>query len=117
MENFKPTTEGERLDEDPFITSPPVGVMTDPLVSERSLRQMLPRLQQDINAEWQKQKQQSLKEEITRNLAHNTILVDVDSRIEIVRPFPTKSPIKSRDSKLFCRFHDDIGHETKDCKI
>lgn len=45
-----------------------------------------------------------------------TILMDVGSRMEIDRPFPMKSPVESRDSKLFCQFHGDIGHEQKDCR-
>ncbi|XP_056695529.1 uncharacterized protein [Spinacia oleracea] len=27
-----------------------------------------------------------------------------------------KSPAESRDPKLYCQFHEDIGHDTKDCK-
>ncbi|XP_021836068.2 uncharacterized protein [Spinacia oleracea] len=35
---------------------------------------------------------------------------------EIDRPFPMKSPVDTRDSSLYCKFHCDVGHETKDCK-
>ncbi|XP_056695232.1 uncharacterized protein [Spinacia oleracea] len=27
-----------------------------------------------------------------------------------------KSPDESRDPKLYCQFHEDIGHDTKDCR-
>ncbi|XP_021861440.2 uncharacterized protein [Spinacia oleracea] len=27
-----------------------------------------------------------------------------------------KSPAESRDPKLYCQFHEDIGHDTKDCR-
>ena len=45
-----------------------------------------------------------------------TILMDVGSKFEIERPFPMKSPPESRDPKLYCHFHSDIGHDTKECK-
>ncbi|XP_056697782.1 uncharacterized protein [Spinacia oleracea] len=45
-----------------------------------------------------------------------TILMDVGSKYEIDRPFPMKSPPQSRDPKLYCHFHSDIGHDTKECK-
>ncbi|XP_021839404.2 uncharacterized protein [Spinacia oleracea] len=45
-----------------------------------------------------------------------TILMDVGSKFEIDRLFPMKSPPKSRDPKLYCHFHSDIGHDTKECK-
>ncbi|XP_056695454.1 uncharacterized protein [Spinacia oleracea] len=45
-----------------------------------------------------------------------TILVDVGTRFDLERPFPMKSPAESRDPKLHCRFHEDIGHDTKDCR-
>ncbi|XP_056695166.1 uncharacterized protein [Spinacia oleracea] len=45
-----------------------------------------------------------------------TILMDVGSKFEIDRPFPMKSPPESRDPTLYCHFHNDIGHDTKECK-
>lgn len=44
------------------------------------------------------------------------ILMDVGSKYEIDRPFPMKLPPESRDPKLYCHFHNDIGHDTKECK-
>ncbi|XP_056695525.1 uncharacterized protein [Spinacia oleracea] len=45
-----------------------------------------------------------------------TILMDVGPRIEIERPFLIKSSMENRDFGLFCQFHNDIGHDTKDCR-
>ncbi|XP_056691876.1 uncharacterized protein [Spinacia oleracea] len=41
---------------------------------------------------------------------------DVGTRYDLERPFPMKSPAESRDPKLYCQFHEDIGHETKNCR-
>ncbi|XP_056695468.1 uncharacterized protein [Spinacia oleracea] len=45
-----------------------------------------------------------------------TILKDVGTRFDLERPFPMKSPDESRDPKLYCQFHEDIGHDTKNCR-
>nr|XP_021860923.1 uncharacterized protein LOC110799947 [Spinacia oleracea] len=45
------------------------------------------------------------------------ILIDVGTRFDLERPFPMKSPMENRDPKLFCQFHEDVGHDTKDCRI
>ncbi|XP_021838554.2 uncharacterized protein [Spinacia oleracea] len=44
------------------------------------------------------------------------ILKDVGTRFDLERPFPMKSPAESRDPKLYCQFHEDIGHDTKNCR-
>ncbi|XP_021845838.2 uncharacterized protein [Spinacia oleracea] len=44
------------------------------------------------------------------------ILVDVGTRFDLEWPFPMNSPTESRDPKLYCQFHEDIGHDTKDCR-
>ncbi|XP_056697816.1 uncharacterized protein [Spinacia oleracea] len=56
------------------------------------------------------------KERFEYNTDLYTILLDVSDRYEIDRPFPMKSPVETRDSSLYCKFHCDVGHETKDCK-
>lgn len=56
------------------------------------------------------------KKQYEYNTHLRTILMDVGRRIEIDRPFLMKLPVERRDSKLFCQFHDDIGHDTKDCR-
>ncbi|XP_056691938.1 uncharacterized protein [Spinacia oleracea] len=38
------------------------------------------------------------------------------TRFDLERPFPTKSPTENRDPKLYCQFHEDIAHDTKDCR-
>ncbi|XP_056685952.1 uncharacterized protein [Spinacia oleracea] len=35
---------------------------------------------------------------------------------DLERPFPMKSPAESRDPNLYCQFHEDIGHDTEDCR-
>ncbi|XP_021858046.2 uncharacterized protein [Spinacia oleracea] len=45
-----------------------------------------------------------------------TILKDVGTRFDLERPFPMKSLAESRDPKLYCQFHEDIGHDTKNCR-
>ncbi|XP_021840268.2 uncharacterized protein [Spinacia oleracea] len=45
-----------------------------------------------------------------------TILKDVGTRFDLERPFPMKSPAESRDPKMYCQFHEDIGHDTKNCR-
>ncbi|XP_056688324.1 uncharacterized protein [Spinacia oleracea] len=45
-----------------------------------------------------------------------TILLDISNKHDIDRPFPMKSPVETRDSTLYCKFHCDVGHDTKDCK-
>ncbi|XP_056691875.1 uncharacterized mitochondrial protein AtMg00810-like [Spinacia oleracea] len=27
-----------------------------------------------------------------------------------------KSPVENRDPKIYCQFHEDVGHDTKDCR-
>ncbi|XP_021844901.2 uncharacterized protein [Spinacia oleracea] len=56
------------------------------------------------------------KERFEYNTDLYTILLDVSDRYKIDRPFPMKSPVETRDSSLYCKFHCDVGHETKDCK-
>lgn len=43
--------------------------------------------------------------------------MDVGSKFDLECPSPMNSPVESWDPKLFCQFHEDVGHETKDCKI
>ncbi|XP_056690375.1 uncharacterized protein [Spinacia oleracea] len=52
----------------------------------------------------------------TPTCVYNTIQLDVSDRFEIDRPFPMKSPVETRDNSLYCKFHCDVGHNTKDCK-
>ncbi|XP_056688356.1 uncharacterized protein [Spinacia oleracea] len=40
-------------------------------------------------------------------------LVKKRTMFDLERLFPIKSPVESRDPKLYCQFHDDIGHDTK----
>ncbi|XP_056688015.1 uncharacterized protein [Spinacia oleracea] len=42
--------------------------------------------------------------------------VDVGTSFDLELPFPMKSPVENRDPKLYCQFHEDIGHDTKDCR-
>ncbi|XP_056695052.1 uncharacterized protein [Spinacia oleracea] len=41
---------------------------------------------------------------------------DKNNKYEIDRPFPMKSPVETRDNTLYCKFHCDVGLDTKDCK-
>ncbi|XP_056691818.1 uncharacterized protein [Spinacia oleracea] len=54
------------------------------------------------------------KEKIDRKVPR--VNVDVGTRLDLERPFPMKSPAESRDPKLYCQFHEYIGHDTKDCR-
>ncbi|XP_021860304.1 uncharacterized protein [Spinacia oleracea] len=54
------------------------------------------------------------KEKMDRKVPR--VNVDVGTRFDLERPFPMKSPAESRDPKLYCEFHEDIGHDTKDCR-
>ncbi|XP_056688859.1 uncharacterized protein [Spinacia oleracea] len=56
------------------------------------------------------------KERFEYNTDLYTILLDVSDRYEIDQSFSMKSPVETRDSSLYCKFHCDVGHETKDCK-
>ncbi|XP_056685628.1 uncharacterized protein [Spinacia oleracea] len=54
------------------------------------------------------------KEKTDRKVSQ--VNVDVGTRFDLERPFPMKSPVENRDPKLYCQFHEDIGHDTKDCR-
>lgn len=42
--------------------------------------------------------------------------MDVGPRLEIERLFLIKSPMENRDPGLFCKFHNETGYDTKDCR-
>ncbi|XP_021866425.2 uncharacterized protein [Spinacia oleracea] len=70
----------------------------------------------DTNSPGQKRGRLQEREYFEYNTDLLTILVDVGTRFDLERPFPMKSPAESRDPKLYCQFHEDIGHDTKDCR-
>lgn len=45
-----------------------------------------------------------------------TILMNEGSRLRLERLFPMKTPMESRHPGLFCKFHEEIGHDTQDCR-
>lgn len=67
-------------------------------------------------AQGQKKERPIGEKQYEYNIDLRIILMDVGRRVEIERPFLRKSPIESRDSKFFFKFHEDVGHETKDCQ-
>ncbi|XP_021846573.1 uncharacterized protein [Spinacia oleracea] len=56
------------------------------------------------------------KEFFEYNTNFLTILVDVGTMFDLERPFPMKYLAENRDPKLYCQFHEHIGHDTKDCR-
>ncbi|XP_056688656.1 uncharacterized protein [Spinacia oleracea] len=70
----------------------------------------------DTNSPGQKRGRPQEREYFEYNTDLLTLLVDVGTRFDLERPFPMKSPPESRDLKLYCQFHEDIGHDTKDCR-
>ncbi|XP_021849371.1 uncharacterized protein [Spinacia oleracea] len=70
----------------------------------------------DTNSPGQKRGRPQEREYFEYNTDLLTILVDFGTRFDLERPFPMKSPTDSRDPKLYCQFHEDIGHEIKDCR-
>ncbi|XP_021846488.1 uncharacterized protein [Spinacia oleracea] len=70
----------------------------------------------NTNSPGQKRGRPQEREYFEYNTDLLTILVDVGTRFDLERPFPMKSPAGSRDPKLYCQFHEDIGHDIKDCR-
>ncbi|XP_056688299.1 uncharacterized protein [Spinacia oleracea] len=70
----------------------------------------------DNNSPGHKRERPQEREYFEYNTDLLTILKDVGTRYDLERPFPMKSPVESRDPKLYCQFHEDIGHETKNCR-
>ncbi|XP_056688659.1 uncharacterized protein [Spinacia oleracea] len=71
----------------------------------------------DTNSPGHKRERPQEREYFEYNTDLLTILKDVGTRFDLERPFPMKSPAESRDPKLYCHFHEDIGYETKNCRI
>ncbi|XP_056685810.1 uncharacterized protein [Spinacia oleracea] len=72
--------------------------------------------EQDSTSTGQKRGRPQEKEFFEYNTDLLTILVDVGTIFNLERPFPLKSPAESQDPKLYFQFHEDIGHDTKDCR-
>ncbi|XP_021862564.1 uncharacterized protein [Spinacia oleracea] len=72
--------------------------------------------EQDSTSPRQKRGRPQEKEFFEYNTDLLTILDDVGTRFDLERPFPMKSPAENRNPKLYCQFHKDIGHDTKDCR-
>ncbi|XP_056695300.1 uncharacterized protein [Spinacia oleracea] len=70
----------------------------------------------DTNSPGHKRERPQEREYFEYNTDLLTILKDVGTRFDLERPFPIKSPAESRDPKLYCQFHEDTGHETKNCR-
>ncbi|XP_056695357.1 uncharacterized protein [Spinacia oleracea] len=70
----------------------------------------------DTNSPGHKRERPQEREYFEYNTDLLTILKDAGTRFDLERPFPMKSPAESRDSKLYCQFHEDIGHDTKNCR-
>ncbi|XP_021839327.2 uncharacterized protein [Spinacia oleracea] len=71
----------------------------------------------DTNSPEHKRERPQEREYFEYNTDLLTILLDAGTRFDLERPFPMKSPAESRDPKLYCQFHEDIGHDTKNCRI
>ncbi|XP_021850787.2 uncharacterized protein [Spinacia oleracea] len=70
----------------------------------------------DTNSPGQKRRRPQEREYFEYNTDLLTILVVVGTRFDLERPFPMKFPAESQDPKLYCQFHEDIGHDTKECR-
>ncbi|XP_021865336.2 uncharacterized protein [Spinacia oleracea] len=70
----------------------------------------------DTNSPGHKRERPQEREYFEYNTDLLTILKDVRTRFDLERPFPMKSPAESREPKLYCQFHEDIGHEIKNCR-
>ncbi|XP_021854869.2 uncharacterized protein [Spinacia oleracea] len=70
----------------------------------------------DTNFPGHKRERPQEREYFEYNTDLLTILVDVGTRFDLERPFPMRSPAENRDPKLYCQFHEDIGHDTKNCR-
>ncbi|XP_056688687.1 uncharacterized protein [Spinacia oleracea] len=70
----------------------------------------------DTNSPGHKRERPQEREYFEYNTDLLTMLKDVGTRFDLERSFPMKSPPESRDPKLYCQFHEDIGHETKNCR-
>ncbi|XP_056698456.1 uncharacterized protein [Spinacia oleracea] len=70
----------------------------------------------DTNSPGHKRERPQEREYFEYNTDLLTILVDVWTKFDLERPFPMKSPAECRDPKLYCQFHVDIGHDTKNCR-
>ncbi|XP_056695431.1 uncharacterized protein [Spinacia oleracea] len=68
------------------------------------------------NSPGHKRKRLQEREYFEYNTDLLTIIKDVGTRFDLERPFPMKSPAESRDPKLYCQFHEDIGYDTKNCR-
>nr|XP_021851823.1 uncharacterized protein LOC110791388 [Spinacia oleracea] len=70
----------------------------------------------DTNSPGQKRGRPQEREYFEYSTDLVTILVDVGTRFDLEWPFPMKSPAENRDPMMYCQFHEDIGHDTKDCR-
>ncbi|XP_021855733.2 uncharacterized protein [Spinacia oleracea] len=70
----------------------------------------------DTNSPGHKRERPQEREYFEYNTDLLTILVDVWTRFDLERHFPMKSPAESRDPKLYFQFHEDIGHDNKNCR-
>ncbi|XP_056695521.1 uncharacterized protein [Spinacia oleracea] len=70
----------------------------------------------DTNSPGHKRERPQEREYFEYNTDLLTILMDVGTKFDLERSFPMKSPAESRDPKLYCQFHEDIGHDSKNCR-
>ncbi|XP_021863554.1 uncharacterized protein [Spinacia oleracea] len=100
------------------------GEATDSSGKKEKIDRKVPRIngtwalskEHDTNSPGQKRGRPQERKYFDYNTDLFTILVDVGTRFDLKRPFPMKSPAESRDPKLYFQFHEDIGHDTKDCR-
>ncbi|XP_056688017.1 uncharacterized protein [Spinacia oleracea] len=100
------------------------GEATDSSGKKDKIHRKTPRLngtwallkEHDTNSPGHKRELPQEREYFEYNTDLLKILKDVGTRFDLERPFPMKSPAESRDPKLYCQFHEDIGHDTKNCR-
>ncbi|XP_010667183.1 uncharacterized protein LOC104884258 [Beta vulgaris subsp. vulgaris] len=50
------------------------------------------------------------------NLNQREIYVDIKGKYPLPKPHPIRTSVNKRDKKLWCEFHHDYGHTTRECR-